>query len=108
PEGFLGRAQTAGAVVGGRLLSHFQRALVRAAAFLVPAEILAPFLDDGLKQFAGVYIAVLADAEKQNAIQDALDGLVEVVAFEQFGMVVVLVKIGGEFLAGFVEEFKEV
>ena len=56
---------------------------------------------------ARINVAVFADAEKEDAVEDALDGFVEFVALDEFGVVVLLVEVGGEFLARLVEEMEE-
>ena len=53
--------------------------------------VLAPGLDDGLEGDAGVDVAILADAEEEDAVEDALHGFVELVVLQEFGVVVVLV-----------------
>ena len=68
------------------------------------AGVFTPFFNDGLKAFAGIDIAVLADAEEEDAVDDTLAGIGELVAFEQFGVVVVFVDVGGESAAGFIEK----
>ena len=60
------------------------------------------------RSFAGVNVAVFADAEKQDAVNDALDGFGELVAVEQFVVVVVFVDVRSEVAPGLVEKFQKV
>ena len=68
----------------------------------------APDLEDVGEGTAGVDVAVFADAEEEQAVEDALDGFVEAGAFEEVGAVVVADEVGGEAAAGFVEEVEEI
>ena len=61
----------------------------------------------GFKQDSCVNVAILADAQKKNAVEDALDGFVELVTFQQIGPIVVADKIETEFAAGFVQEIQK-
>src|ERR1035441_8008475 len=78
-----------------------------AASGVIVAGILAPLFDDGLETFAGVNVAVFADAEKQDAVNDTLAGFSEPVAVKQFVVVVVFVDVGSEVAPGLVEKFQE-
>jgi hypothetical protein len=100
PKRALGGAQAAAAVVGGRLLAEFERLRVCAAGG-VGGVVIAPVSEDALQRAAGVNVAILANAEKQEAVKNALDGFVQLGAFEEVRAVVVLEEVGGEFAAGF-------
>jgi hypothetical protein len=106
PEGILGRSDTAGSEAGGRLFAEFERFLVGPGT-VVLVEIPPPGLHEGIQPGAGVNVAVFADAEEEEAVEDALDGFVEAGAFEEVGAVVVLEQVGGEFAAGGVEQAEE-
>ena len=61
-----------------------------------------------MQRRARINIAILADAEKEDAVEDALDGFVEKVALQQRGVVVVLVEIGCKVAPRLVEELQEI
>lgn len=67
-----------------------------------------PAVEQSLEHRAGINAAVLADAEEDEAVNDALGGLVEPVALEQVGAIVVLEQVGAELLADIVEEVEKV
>ena len=68
----------------------------------------APGLEDGGEGAAGVDVAVFADAQEKEPVEDALDGFVEAGAFEEVGAVVAADEVGGQAAAGFVEEVEEI
>ena len=68
----------------------------------------APGFQDIGEGAAGIDVAVLADAQEEEAVEDALDGFVKAGAFEEIGAVVVADQVGGQLAAGFVEEIKEI
>ena len=108
PEGILGGSYAFRAIADGRrFIAQFEGALARTSAFLA-AIVPPPRLDNALELRTGVDVAVLADAEKENAIEDVLDGFVELVVFEKFVPVVAADEVGGEFPSCFVEEFEKV
>ena len=67
-----------------------------------------PCFEQGLKLGAQVNVAGFADAEEQEAVQDALDGLVEPRSFEQIGAVVVADQVGGQGSPLAVQEVEEI
>ena len=71
------------------------------------AGVLAPRFDNALERGAGVNVAVFADAEKEDAVNDALAGFGELVVREQFVVAVVFPEVGGEVPAGRVEKFQK-
>lgn len=105
-----------GGVAGGRwlLLQRAAEAQVRLLAGLAElglggVGLLAiPAVEERLEQGAGVDAAILADAEEDEAVDDALGCLVEAVALEEVGPVVVLEQVGAELLADVVEEVEEI
>src|ERR1035438_7016074 len=108
PQRFLRRADAVAAVIGRRRVVQFHRLLVRAATGVLVARILTPGINNRLQGSSGVNVAVFADAEKQDAVNDALAGFGELVVFQQFVVVVVFENVGGEIAPGFVEEFQKV
>ena len=108
PEGIFGRTDAVATIIGGRFFAQFKRLLMRAASGVFVAGLFAPRLDDALQRRAGVNVAVFANAEKEDAVNDALAGFGELVAFEQFVVVVVFVNVGSEVAPGLVEKFQKI
>ena len=103
PERIFGSAQAGVAKAGRRFLMQFQRLLVGANNVLL-AVIALPGLHDRIEQDAGINIARFADAQKKNAVQDALDGFVELVALQQVRAIVVADQVKAQFAPCFVQK----
>src|ERR1035437_6003704 len=106
PEGVLGRTDAAVTIVGGRFIAKFKRLLMGATAFFL-VVIAPPCLHDGNKKDSSINVAVFADAEKQDSVENVLDGFVEFIAFKQIFTVVVLKQVACKFTTGFVEQIKK-
>src|ERR1035437_7802765 len=96
PEGVLGRTDAAITIVGGRFIAKFKRLLMGATAFFL-VVIAPPCLHDGNKKDSSINVAVFADAEKQDAVEDVLDSFIEFVAFKQIFAIVVLEQVSAKF-----------
>src|SRR5674476_277077 len=89
PKRIFWRANSARTKVSGWFFAKLQRFLMRATAFFL-VKISPPCFDDGNKEDSRINVAVFADAEKQDAVEDVLDSFVEFYAFEQVLAIVVL------------------
>ena len=71
-------------------------------------ELAPPEVDQGNKACAGVDVAILADADEEETVENVLRSLIESVAFKDIGAEIVLKDTGGEVVASFVKEVEEV
>ena len=108
PKGIFGRADAVRARICRRFVMQFHRLLMRAASDVIIAGVLTPRLNNALQGCTGVNIAVFADAEKQDAVNDALAGFRQFVTFQQFVVIVIFVNVGGKVAPVFIEKFQKV
>src|ERR1035437_1713677 len=106
PKRIFLRANSARTKVSGWFFAKLQRFLMRTTAFFL-VKISPPRFDNGNKKDTRINIAVFADAEKQDAVEDVLDSFIEFVPFKQIFTVVVLKQVACKFTTGFVEKVEK-
>src|ERR1035437_415306 len=106
PKRIFWRANSARTKGSGWFFAKLQRFLMRTTAFFL-VKISPPRFDNGNKEDSRINVAVFADAEKQDSVEDVLDSFIEFVPFKQIFTVVVLKQVACKFTTGFVEQIKK-
>src|ERR1035437_2863451 len=106
PKRIFWRANSARNKGSGWFFAKLQRFLMRTTAFFL-VKISPPRFDNGNKEDSRINVAVFADAEKQDSVEDVLDSFIEFVPFKKIFTVVVLKQVACKFTTSFVEQIKK-